>query len=198
MRSTSAASIRKPCWLSVRFRSRAATKSSRTGFTIRAEKCPNRKGVEAIVSRLSGALDELGRLPGPGRKRRARRGLAHRWLQVRLERRRCHCREFDDVPLLIVQDCFASPLWDRADYQLPGATFAEREGSYVNCHRPAAIVRVGHSSAGRRAWSKAASTGNCSAVPGLYQRERCAGRNRPRNDRTSAPPPRACPTLAWT
>ena len=34
--------------------------------------------------------------------------------------------------LLIVQDCYASPLWDRADYQLPGATFAEREGSYVN------------------------------------------------------------------
>jgi NADH-quinone oxidoreductase subunit G len=36
------------------------------------------------------------------------------------------------VKLLIVQDCFASPLWERADYQLPGATFAEREGSYVN------------------------------------------------------------------
>ena len=29
---------------------------------------------------------------------------------------------------------FASPLWDRADYQLPGATFAEREGSYVNAN----------------------------------------------------------------
>ena len=35
---------------------------------------------------------------------------------------------------LIVQDCFASPLWERADYQLPGATFAEREGSYVNAN----------------------------------------------------------------
>ena len=31
-----------------------------------------------------------------------------------------------------MQDCFASSLWDRADYQLPSATFAEREGSYVN------------------------------------------------------------------
>jgi len=31
-----------------------------------------------------------------------------------------------------VQDTFASPLWERADYQLPGATFAERDGSYVN------------------------------------------------------------------
>ena len=34
------------------------------------------------------------------------------------------------VPL--ANDCFASPLWERADYQLPSATFAEREGSYVN------------------------------------------------------------------
>jgi predicted molibdopterin-dependent oxidoreductase YjgC len=33
---------------------------------------------------------------------------------------------------VIVQDCFRSPLWERADYQAPGATFAEREGSYVN------------------------------------------------------------------
>ena len=39
---------------------------------------------------------------------------------------------FAGVKLLVVQDCFASPLWNRADYQLPGGTFAEREGSYVN------------------------------------------------------------------
>jgi predicted molibdopterin-dependent oxidoreductase YjgC len=37
-----------------------------------------------------------------------------------------------DVELLIVQDLFTSPLWERADYQLPGAAFPEREGSYVN------------------------------------------------------------------
>ena len=36
------------------------------------------------------------------------------------------------VKTLIVQDSFSSPLWERADYQIPGATFAEREGSYVN------------------------------------------------------------------
>ncbi len=27
---------------------------------------------------------------------------------------------------------FDSPLWERATYQLPGASFAERDGSYVN------------------------------------------------------------------
>src|SRR5207245_6961387 len=36
------------------------------------------------------------------------------------------------LDLIVAQDIFASPLWERADYQLPGATFAEREGSYVN------------------------------------------------------------------
>jgi NADH dehydrogenase/NADH:ubiquinone oxidoreductase subunit G len=36
------------------------------------------------------------------------------------------------VKTVIMQDCFGSPLWERADYQIPGATFAEREGSYVN------------------------------------------------------------------
>jgi predicted molibdopterin-dependent oxidoreductase YjgC len=39
---------------------------------------------------------------------------------------------FEPVDLLVVQDLFDSPLWRRADYQLPGAAFAERDGSYVN------------------------------------------------------------------
>jgi predicted molibdopterin-dependent oxidoreductase YjgC len=40
--------------------------------------------------------------------------------------------KFAGVKSLVVQDCFASPLWERATLQLPGATFAEREGSHVN------------------------------------------------------------------
>jgi predicted molibdopterin-dependent oxidoreductase YjgC len=39
---------------------------------------------------------------------------------------------FGSLELLVVQDLFDSPLWDRATYQLPGASFAERAGSYVN------------------------------------------------------------------
>jgi predicted molibdopterin-dependent oxidoreductase YjgC len=41
-------------------------------------------------------------------------------------------QRFDGLDVLVVQDLFASPLWNRATYQLPGASFAEREGSYVN------------------------------------------------------------------
>src|SRR5262249_41172948 len=59
------------------------------------------------------------------------------------------------VKTLIVQDLFESPLWNIATFQLPGAAFAEREGSYVNhadrlqsfpwAIRPAAGVKVeGH------------------------------------------------------
>jgi NADH-quinone oxidoreductase subunit G len=60
--------------------------------------------------------------------------------------------QFGPLDTLVVQDIFSSPLWNRATYQLPGAAFAEREGSYVNyadrlqnavwAVRPPAGVRV--------------------------------------------------------
>jgi NADH-quinone oxidoreductase subunit G len=101
------------------------------GFTIRAEKCPNRKGVEAVVAKLSGSLldwgDFLGRVESEsfgavwivG-------GYPAAWNDAAV------AEKFAAVKTLIVQDCFASPLWERADFQLPGATFAERDGSYAN------------------------------------------------------------------
>ncbi len=103
------------------------------GFTIHAEKCPNRKGVEAIVARLGGSLlnwgDFLGQIEveAPGAVWLAG-GYYTPWNDA------ASAGKLADVKTLIVQDCFTSPLWDRADYQLPGATFAEREGSYVNAN----------------------------------------------------------------
>jgi NADH-quinone oxidoreductase subunit G len=102
-----------------------------TGFTIRAEKCPNRKGVEAIVSRLSGTLVNWGDFLGQVENG----SLGAVWLTGGYKTSwndADAASKFDKVPLVIVQDCFATPLWERADYQLPGATFAERSGSYVN------------------------------------------------------------------
>lgn len=32
---------------------------------------------------------------------------------------------FDSIPLTIVQDSFSSPLWEAAQYQLPGVAFAD-------------------------------------------------------------------------
>jgi len=102
------------------------------GLTIRAEKCPNRRGVEEVATNLSrgpclawgpfveslaaepyDAIWISGGYPGP-------------WHDAATAQR------FEPTRLLIVQDLFDSPLLRRADYQLPGAAFAEREGSSVN------------------------------------------------------------------
>lgn len=102
------------------------------GFTIRAEKCPNRRGAEAILDRLHGELvtfpDFLQRLPDEG--------LGGLWVSGGYKTDWIAdpaATQLATVPLLIVQDLFPSPLWERATYQLPGVAFAERSGSYVNC-----------------------------------------------------------------
>lgn len=101
------------------------------GFTIRAEKCPNRRGAEAILARLGPGLmtfddllqrlesESLGALWVTG-------GYPAEWITAE------QAEQLARLPLLIVQDLFPSPVWERATYQLPGAAFAERAGSYVN------------------------------------------------------------------
>lgn len=108
------------------------------GFTIRAEKCPNRRGIDKLISgfggnvihdlaefrvRASGDID-LGALWVTG-------GYPEQWHDVEL------VNELFELPMaitMIVQDCLPSPLWNKATIKLPGTTFAEREGSYVNAN----------------------------------------------------------------
>jgi NADH-quinone oxidoreductase subunit G len=102
-----------------------------SGFAIRAEKCPNRKGVEAVVGRLAGTLMNWGAFlssvaGGSIEAVWVTGGYRMPWHDAEV------AESFAGVKTLVVQDCFPSPLWERADYQVPGATFAEREGSYVN------------------------------------------------------------------
>ncbi len=102
-----------------------------SGFTIRAEKCPNRKGVEAVVLHFAGTLltwdDFLTRLDqGDIDTAWVTAGYKKNWIDEETAAR------FSSLDTLILQDLFVSPLWDRATFQLPGASFAEREGSYVN------------------------------------------------------------------
>jgi len=101
------------------------------GFTIRAEKCPNRRGVEAIAARFHGGpltFDELlerleseqiGGVWISG-------GYSTPWNDAEA------AEKFAGVKTLIVQDLFQSSLMEAAHIQLPAAAFAEREGSYVN------------------------------------------------------------------
>lgn len=102
-----------------------------SGFTIRAEKCPNRRGVEALLWHFTGgclSFAELVGLVDEGRVRGAwvSAGYPHPWID------RTTADRFAGLDVLVVQDLFDSPLYQRATYQLPGASFAEREGSYVN------------------------------------------------------------------
>lgn len=108
-----------------------ADESYPKGFTIRAEKCPNRKGVEAVLAFFQGEV-----LGWQGVLDRAASGeFGGVWVSGGYKtawNRADDVEKLAGVKLLVVQDCFASPIWDLATYQLPGGVFAEREGSYVN------------------------------------------------------------------
>ena len=103
-----------------------------SGFTIRAEKCPNRRGVEAVAARMNEGLvtwDEF-------LERAGSENFGAVWLTGGYKTDWNDEATADNLvsaaQILIVQDMFASPLWDRATFQLPGASFAERDGSFVN------------------------------------------------------------------
>jgi len=102
------------------------------GFTIRAEKCPNRRGVEAIVSRVGGSLLEFDELIS----RLGSDNVQSIWLSGGYTSSDwitdASAAELSKVETVIVQDIFDSPAWQVATYQLPGVAFAERGGSYVN------------------------------------------------------------------
>jgi NADH-quinone oxidoreductase subunit G len=103
----------------------------KNGFTIRAEKCPNRRGVEAIAGSIMGRLFTFDDLVTAVDRQEVRGvwvsgGYKSDWIDTATAAR------FERLELLVVQDLFPSPLSERATYELPGAAFAEREGSYVN------------------------------------------------------------------
>jgi NADH-quinone oxidoreductase subunit G len=107
-----------------------------TGFTIRAEKCPNRRGVEKVISGFGGnAIYEFQEFRGEvngGISLGAvwiTGGYPTPWHDDELVTDLFHLA----LPIcMIVQDCLPSPLYEAATIKLPGATFAERSGSYVN------------------------------------------------------------------
>ncbi|MFN5102769.1 MAG: molybdopterin-dependent oxidoreductase [Planctomycetota bacterium] len=96
-------------------------------FTIRAEKCPNRLGVEAVLRHFERAVihaDSLGKSSASAWY--VVGGYSAGWVTESLD------QAIGTPSLLIVQDIFPSPLSDRADIVLAAGSFAEREGTYVN------------------------------------------------------------------
>ncbi|QEL17020.1 molybdopterin-dependent oxidoreductase [Limnoglobus roseus] len=101
-----------------------------TKFTIRAEKCPNRKGVAAVLTQLQGEVipfeslvPEFGQLsalwfaggyPNP------------EWVNDAVK------APHTPPALLVVQDFFPTKLSEAATYWLPATAAFEKEGTFVN------------------------------------------------------------------
>jgi NADH-quinone oxidoreductase subunit G len=101
------------------------------GFTICAEKCPNRRGIEAVLAHFAHEVIPFDKLLG----RLGDSGIQGLWVTGGYKADwidDATAAQLAGVPVLIVQDLFPSPLSARATYELPGAAWAERDGSYVN------------------------------------------------------------------
>jgi NADH-quinone oxidoreductase subunit G len=103
-------------------------------FTIRAEKCPNRKGVEAILKHFQGqvvAFAEVAQAAQAGRVLALYLGGGYPprsggWIS------QGQADALKKVPLLICHDLLPSPVSELAHYVVPAASFAEKDGTYVN------------------------------------------------------------------
>jgi NADH-quinone oxidoreductase subunit G len=100
-------------------------------FTIRAEKCPNRAGVEAVLKHFSGdavPFEELMRLASVGQFKAVYLvgGDPEGWISD------LQAEAFSKTSTVIVQDILPSPVLKHATHVLPSATFAERDGIFVN------------------------------------------------------------------
>jgi NADH-quinone oxidoreductase subunit G len=101
-------------------------------FTIRAEKCPNRRGVEAILEHFQGEVIGYDALVG-----RVNKGefqalyIASDAIDPWIDESMAQTLRAK-VAFLVVQDTTVTPLAQLADVVLAGATFAEKAGCYVN------------------------------------------------------------------
>ena len=101
-------------------------------FTIHAEKCPNRRGVEAILDHFQGEV-----IPFDDLRSRVDRGefaglyVASDSLDPWIDDDRAQALR-SRVEFLVVQDTLVGPLAHLADVVLAGGTFAEKAGCYVN------------------------------------------------------------------
>jgi NADH-quinone oxidoreductase subunit G len=101
-------------------------------FTIRAEKCPNRRGIEEILKHFQGEVLGFDQLLTDAANVKAlylTAGYSPRvgpWLSAE------QTQTLSKIPLLIVQDLLPSPIAQAARFVLPAASFAEKDGCFVN------------------------------------------------------------------
>jgi len=102
-----------------------------SGFTIRGEKCPNRKGVEEVLASFGAGgrswHDLLAHVAaGHADAAWITAGYPTAWIDE------ATAQTFAGLSALVVQDLFDSPLSAQANWRLPAAGFAERAGTWVN------------------------------------------------------------------
>src|SRR5262249_31377206 len=101
-------------------------------FTIRAEKCPNRRGVEEVLRHFQGdilRLDDIVNAAGQLKAVYLAAGdppREHQWIREE------QAAALGKVPLLVVQDLHPSPISGAAKYLIPAGAFAEKDGTFVN------------------------------------------------------------------
>jgi len=100
-------------------------------FTIRGEKCPNRRGVELIISEAGGptlTFDEFCKRGGDGAFSAAWivGGYPKPWVAKELK------AAVGKIRFLVAQDMFPNDLTAAATLVLPACAFAERDGSFMN------------------------------------------------------------------
>jgi NADH-quinone oxidoreductase subunit G len=99
-----------------------------TKFTIRAEKCPNRRGVEAVLRHLQGGVTAFTDV--------AREPLSAVWFAggypIREHVEAAIPTDWKAPALLVAQDIFPSLLTASAKYVLPATASFEKDGTFVN------------------------------------------------------------------
>ena len=136
------------------------------GFTIRAEKCPNRRGVAEVLA-LYGAggntWDNLVAHVAAGHADAAWITGAYpgAWIDE------AAAAPFAGLRHLVVQDLFDSPLMQLATWRLPAVGFAERAGTWVNvAHRAQSFAQAIRPPAG--VWPEGRLFWNMLGRRGLY------------------------------
>lgn len=101
-------------------------------FTIHAEKCPNRRGVAAVLEHFQGGVIDFATISGRVAANEFK-GLyvASDALEPAFDEPTSNTLR-KGVSFLVVQDTNVTPLAQLADVVLAAATFAEKAGSYVN------------------------------------------------------------------
>ncbi len=113
-------------------------------FTIRAEKCPNRRGVEEVLRHFQSEIlgfDSVVRAAVAGELQAVYLAAgypphsAEGWITKE------QAAALRKTPLLIVQDLLPSPASSQADFVVPAAAWAEKDGTFVNHAGLAQAVR---------------------------------------------------------